>query len=74
MPPYPCRFSSSSGMTTQRYTNEQTQAMLKYGSFAQGEGGPWPSWRAAGDGSLLSPPTISNMETYSEAVYQEVRC
>lgn len=38
--------------------------MLKYGAFAQVEGGMWPPWSAAGEGTLVSPPTIMNMKTY----------
>ncbi|CAN0182054.1 unnamed protein product [Scytosiphon promiscuus] len=57
----------------QLYAHEQTQNMLKYAAFTKSEGGVWPAWEAVGEGTWLSPPTVSNMETYAEARYQEVK-
>lgn len=47
--------------------------MLKYAAFTQSEGGTWPAWEAVGEGTWLSPPTASNMETYAEERYKEVK-
>lgn len=57
----------------QMYAHEQMQCMLKYGAWTQQEGGSWPPWVPGGDGSWISAPTNSNIETYSEATYQKVQ-
>ncbi|CAM9793203.1 unnamed protein product, partial [Laminaria digitata] len=57
----------------QGHTHEQVQDMLKYGAFTLAEGGTWPAWKAVGEGTVLSPPTAYNVETYSEAQHQQVK-
>ncbi|CAN0246144.1 unnamed protein product, partial [Ectocarpus sp. 13 AM-2016] len=60
----------------QLYAHEQTEAMLKYAGWTGRQNPVWgkfPAWGAVGDGTVLSAPTVANMETYANARYQEVK-
>lgn len=62
----------------QAYDYEQTRKMLQFGAFTQTKGaheggGKWPAYWPVGSGGLLSAPSYSNVETYCDFKFTEVR-